>query len=93
MIKTFREIEAKYIDYLSVLAKKKIVPVGPLVQDPVEKDEKKEIIEWLNGKEPSSAVFVSFDSEYFVKGGTARDSLWGRAQHGKLHMGSEIPSR
>ena len=47
----------------------------------------------LNGKEPSSAVFVSFDSEYFVKGGTARDSLWGRAQHGKLHMGSEIPLR
>uniref|UniRef100_A0A7N2LDA0 Uncharacterized protein n=1 Tax=Quercus lobata TaxID=97700 RepID=A0A7N2LDA0_QUELO len=60
------QIEAKYIDYLSVLVKKKIVPVGPLVQDPVEKDEKKEIIEWLNGKEPSSAVFVSFGSKYFL---------------------------
>nr|POE94845.1 beta-d-glucosyl crocetin beta-1,6-glucosyltransferase [Quercus suber] len=65
LVKTFREIEAKYIDYLSVLAKKKIVPVGPLVQDPVEEDEKKEIIEWLNDKEPSSAVFVSFGSEFF----------------------------
>ncbi|KAK7852350.1 beta-d-glucosyl crocetin beta-1 [Quercus suber] len=66
LVKTFREIEAKYIDYLSVLAKKKIVPVGPLVQDPVEEDEKKEIIEWLNDKEPSSAVFVSFGSEFFL---------------------------
>uniref|UniRef100_A0A7N2R345 Glycosyltransferase N-terminal domain-containing protein n=1 Tax=Quercus lobata TaxID=97700 RepID=A0A7N2R345_QUELO len=66
LIKTFREIEAKHIDYLSVLAKKKIVPVSPLVQDPVEEDEKKEIIEWLNDKEPSSAVFVSFGSEFFL---------------------------
>ncbi|KAL4601094.1 hypothetical protein ACB092_11G247400 [Castanea dentata] len=60
------QIEAKYVDYLSVSAKKKIVPVGPLVQDPVEEDEKKEIIGWLNGKEPSSTVFVSFGSEYFL---------------------------
>ncbi|KAM4072952.1 hypothetical protein ACB094_11G178700 [Castanea mollissima] len=60
------QIEAKYVDYLSVLAKKKIVLVGPLVQDPVEEDEKKEIIGWLNGKEPSSSVFVSFGSEYLL---------------------------
>ncbi|KAH9768899.1 glycosyltransferase [Citrus sinensis] len=36
LIKSFRELEGKYIDYLSDLIKKKVVPVGPLVQDPVE---------------------------------------------------------
>ncbi|KAM3686177.1 hypothetical protein ACJW31_11G177700 [Castanea mollissima] len=61
------QIEAKYVDYLSVLAKKKIVLVGPLVQDPVEEDEKKEIIGWLNGKEPSSTVFVSFGSDLWLE--------------------------
>ncbi|KAM3685198.1 hypothetical protein ACJW31_11G100000 [Castanea mollissima] len=49
-IKDKDRIEAMYIDYLSVLGKKKIVPVGPLVHDP----------------EPSSSVFISFGSEYFL---------------------------
>ncbi|KAG2672360.1 hypothetical protein I3760_13G036600 [Carya illinoinensis] len=67
LIKTFREIEAKYLDYISELTGKKIVPVGPLVQDPVhEYDEKPGIMEWLNKKERSSTVFVSFGSEYFL---------------------------
>lgn len=66
LIKSFREIEGKYIDYLSALTGKKIVPVGPLVEEPVQAYEKTEAIEWLNEKEPSSAVFVSFGSEYFL---------------------------
>ena len=77
MIKTFREIEAKYIDYLSVLAKKKIVSVGPLVQDPIHEYEKREIIEWLNNKEPSSAVFVSFVSEYFLSKEEIQEMAYG----------------
>ncbi|GLT67409.1 hypothetical protein SLA2020_397230 [Shorea laevis] len=66
LIKTFREIEDKYIDYLSTSTGKKIVPVGPLVEEPVYGYEKTEIIEWLNGKKRSSTVFVSFGSEYFL---------------------------
>lgn len=66
MIKTFREIEAKYIDYLSVLMGKKIVSVDPLVEDPVHEDEKMGILEWLNNQKRSSAVFISFCSEYFL---------------------------
>ncbi|KAH9768893.1 glycosyltransferase [Citrus sinensis] len=54
----------KYIDYLSDLIKKKVVPVDPLVQDPVEEDDHEkgvmEIIQWLDKKERSSTVFVSF---------------------------------
>lgn len=49
--------------------KKKLVPVGPLVEDPVEEDDHEEgieIIQWLDKKERSSTVFVSFGSEYFL---------------------------
>ncbi|KAJ4720634.1 Glycosyltransferase [Melia azedarach] len=67
LIKTFRELEAQHIDYLSDLLKKKMVPVGPLVQDPVEEDgEGIEIIKWLDQKNKSSTVFVSFGSECFL---------------------------
>ena len=66
LIKTLREIEGKYIDYLSVLAEKKLVPLGPLVQDPVSQDEHKGIVQWLDKKKKNSTVFVSFGSEYFL---------------------------
>ncbi|CAK9168792.1 unnamed protein product [Ilex paraguariensis] len=65
LVKTFKEIEEKYINYLSVLVQKKIVPVGPLVQDAVN-DEHGEIIKWLDKKDEASAIFVSFGSEYFL---------------------------
>ncbi|KAK9190267.1 hypothetical protein WN943_018869 [Citrus x changshan-huyou] len=60
LIKSFRELEGKYIDYLSDLIKKKVVPVGPLVQDPIEQSDHEkgvtEIIQWLDKKERSSTV-------------------------------------
>ncbi|KAF8008989.1 hypothetical protein BT93_J0085 [Corymbia citriodora subsp. variegata] len=65
LVKTFRELEGKYIDYLSDLLGKKVVPVGPLVQDPVQEDGN-HIIEWLDRKERSSTIFVSFGTEYFL---------------------------
>lgn len=69
LIKSFREIEGKYIDYLSTLAGKKVVPVGPLVEDPIstsEDENSKYIIRWLDNKDKSSTVFVSFGSEFFL---------------------------
>jgi len=70
LCKTFREIEGKYIDYLSAITNKKIIPVGPLVRDPIKEedddDQHKHIIEWLDKKEANSVVFVSFGSEYFL---------------------------
>ncbi|KAL6345972.1 hypothetical protein AAG906_025252 [Vitis piasezkii] len=44
----------------------KVVPVGPLVQHTTDEFEKEEIIEWLDKKEESSTVLVSFGSEYFL---------------------------
>lgn len=67
LIRSFRELEGKYMDYLSVLVDKKIVPVGPLIPDHVQdSDEGKDIINWLDKKEKSSTVFVSFGSEYYL---------------------------
>ncbi|XP_028106042.1 beta-D-glucosyl crocetin beta-1,6-glucosyltransferase-like [Camellia sinensis] len=50
LIKTFKEVEGKYIDYLSGLVGKKIVPV-PLVQDCVDDNDESGISGWLNKKE------------------------------------------
>ncbi|RVW86822.1 Flavanone 7-O-glucoside 2''-O-beta-L-rhamnosyltransferase [Vitis vinifera] len=66
LIKTFREMEGKYIDYISALSEKKLIPVGPLVADSTEEFENAAIIDWLNKKDKLSAVLVSFGSEYFM---------------------------
>lgn len=66
LIKTSKEIEAKYIDYLSVLVGKTIIPVGPLVQDAANRDDDTVIMDWLSKKNPFSVVFVSFGTEYFL---------------------------
>ncbi|KAK6138555.1 hypothetical protein DH2020_027701 [Rehmannia glutinosa] len=52
LVKSCRDVEGKYIDYLSVLSKKRIVSTGPLVVD-VKCDDKEHseiMMEWLNGK-------------------------------------------
>ncbi|XP_057771977.1 UDP-glucosyltransferase 29-like [Salvia miltiorrhiza] len=65
--KTSREVEGKYIDYLSTLSGKKIVPVGPLITHTTQSNqESSEIIEWLSKKSQHSTVFISFGSEYFL---------------------------
>ncbi|KAL0317263.1 UNVERIFIED_CONTAM: Beta-D-glucosyl crocetin beta-1,6-glucosyltransferase [Sesamum angustifolium] len=64
LIKSNREIEGKYIDYLSQLTERKIVPVGPLVSAD---DGNSDLMEWLGKKGEFSTVFVSFGSEYFLK--------------------------
>ncbi|XP_030526543.2 beta-D-glucosyl crocetin beta-1,6-glucosyltransferase-like [Rhodamnia argentea] len=64
-MKAIRELEGKYIDYLRDLLGKKVVLVGPLVEEPVQEDGN-HIIEWLDQKERSSTIFVSFGTEYFL---------------------------
>ncbi|KAM3200954.1 UDP-glucosyltransferase 29 [Capsicum annuum] len=66
LVKTCRHFEGKYIDYLSNLVSKKIVPVGSLVQESIDQDDHAEIMQWLDKKEKNSTVFVSFGSEYFL---------------------------
>ncbi|KAL6560768.1 hypothetical protein OROGR_004327 [Orobanche gracilis] len=71
LIKGSRDIEGKYIDYVTDLVGKKFVPVGPLVQDPSPDELSDDISSWLNKKARKSTVFVSFGSEYFL----TRDDL------------------
>ncbi|XP_059307682.1 UDP-glucosyltransferase 29-like [Lycium ferocissimum] len=67
LVKTCREFEGKYMDHLSNLVSKKIVPVGSLVQESIDRDDHdEEITQWLDKKEKYSTVFVSFGSEYFL---------------------------
>ncbi|KAJ4845375.1 hypothetical protein Tsubulata_050614 [Turnera subulata] len=71
LVRGFKDIEARYLDELSVLTSKKIVPVGPLVQDPSDEEDGNDaeagrIIEWLDKKESSSVVFISFGSENYL---------------------------
>ncbi|KAE8637498.1 UDP-glucosyltransferase 29-like [Cucumis sativus] len=68
LISSCREIEGEYMDYLSVLLKKKVIAVGPLVYEPREDDEDEDysrIKNWLDKKEALSTVLVSFGSEFF----------------------------
>ncbi|KAL5974566.1 hypothetical protein ACLOJK_031236 [Asimina triloba] len=66
LIKTSRQIEAKYIDYFSHLVQKEMVPVGSLVQCSAAYDRSDHFVEWLESKERSSVVFVSVGTEYFM---------------------------
>ncbi|XP_010032103.1 beta-D-glucosyl crocetin beta-1,6-glucosyltransferase [Eucalyptus grandis] len=66
LLKTFREMDGKYMDYLSSLSGKKVLTVGPLVEDPDNMEDGDSIIEWLDKREQSSTIFVSFGSEYFL---------------------------
>ncbi|CAN0908751.1 UDP-glucosyltransferase 29, partial [Linum grandiflorum] len=68
LVKSFREIEAEYIDTVSELVGKSVLPIGPLVPDDDDEtqDSDDEIIKWLNNKPPSSVVYISFGSESYL---------------------------
>ncbi|KAK1398799.1 Glycosyltransferase [Heracleum sosnowskyi] len=68
LVKSVREVEGKYIDLLSDLVGKDVIPVGQLIHDPTgnEDDDVKNIMKWLDKKEKSSVVFVCFGSENYL---------------------------
>ncbi|XP_075521661.1 mogroside IIIx synthase-like [Primulina tabacum] len=68
LMKTCGGIEGKYVDYLSVLCKKRMLPVGPLIAQSNNGENGEEIVEWLSKKPRFSTVLISFGSEnYFSK--------------------------
>ncbi|XP_051127543.1 beta-D-glucosyl crocetin beta-1,6-glucosyltransferase-like [Andrographis paniculata] len=67
LLKTTRGIEGKYLDYLSTLCNKKLLPVGPLISDEIKIDfQSSKVLQWLENKSPNSTLFISFGSEYFL---------------------------
>ncbi|XP_031112227.1 beta-D-glucosyl crocetin beta-1,6-glucosyltransferase-like [Ipomoea triloba] len=72
LINTSREIEGKYIDYISEKLGKTALPIGSLIRVQENKgrgkdsDEDDEIMRWLDGKEKHSTLYLSFGSEYYL---------------------------
>lgn len=68
LIKSCNDIEEKYINYMSILTNKRVVPVGVLSyhEECEEAENDKEMMEWLDSKEKASTVYVSFGSETFL---------------------------
>ncbi|KAK4388478.1 UDP-glucosyltransferase 29 [Sesamum angolense] len=70
LLKTSRGLEGKYIDYVSAVCHRKLLPVGPLVADVNKDDDEEEkysdMMEWLSKKNQHSTVYISFGSEYFL---------------------------
>ncbi|XP_027153201.1 beta-D-glucosyl crocetin beta-1,6-glucosyltransferase-like [Coffea eugenioides] len=69
LVKSWRGIEGKYIDHLSLSCGKKVLALGPLHEpedDTKEEENNSHIIKFLNTKDQSSVVYVSFGSEYFL---------------------------
>nr|UXM20081.1 UGT58 [Panax notoginseng] len=68
LIKSSREIEGKFLDCLSALINKRIVPVGPLVQELVFTNQENDdiIMQWLSRKQELSTVYMSFGTESFL---------------------------
>ncbi|KAL4586959.1 hypothetical protein LXL04_011607 [Taraxacum kok-saghyz] len=79
LVKSFKEIEGKYSDYLSILTGKTIVPVGDLVADisPVKDQKENTVIDWLDRKAAGSTIFVSFGSEYFLSDDDLEEIAYG----------------
>ncbi|KAK4435885.1 Beta-D-glucosyl crocetin beta-1,6-glucosyltransferase [Sesamum alatum] len=69
IVNSSREIDGKYIDYLSELLNKEFIPVGSLVRDYGDDHDVDDavLMEWLSQKDKFSCVFVSFGTEYFLK--------------------------
>ncbi|KAK6122958.1 hypothetical protein DH2020_043302 [Rehmannia glutinosa] len=68
LIKSCRGIEGKYMDYLSTLCHRKIVPTGPLITHAnyQESGEYSEIMDWLSQKSKFSTLYISFGSENYL---------------------------
>ncbi|KAL3641965.1 hypothetical protein CASFOL_012780 [Castilleja foliolosa] len=78
LIKSCKGIEGKYIDYLSNLCRRKIVPTGPLITKNVEKNQESvEIMDWLSKKSPFSTLYISFGSENYLSGEQMREIVKG----------------
>lgn len=66
LIKGCKGFDGKYMDHLSVLCQKRVVPTGLLVHDSKENEGNLDILQWLSRKERFSTLFICFGSEHFL---------------------------
>uniref|UniRef100_A0A0D6QSH9 Glycosyltransferase n=1 Tax=Araucaria cunninghamii TaxID=56994 RepID=A0A0D6QSH9_ARACU len=72
-IKSCYELEEKFIQYYEQTTGRPVVPVGPLLPRPFPikrggpvHEQKADCLKWLDNQQPSSVVYASFGSEYFL---------------------------
>ncbi|KDP45907.1 hypothetical protein JCGZ_15467 [Jatropha curcas] len=87
LMETFQELEGELIQYMSKLCP--IIPVGPLYKDPNSKTtiqgdfwKAEDCIEWLDKKQQSSVVYISFGSVVYLK-----QDQWEEIAYGLLNSG------
>ncbi|KAL5769503.1 hypothetical protein ACOSP7_013657 [Xanthoceras sorbifolium] len=97
LIKASREIIGG--DCLSMIPQLEMVPIGPLVPKPQDHDDDERFMNWLNKRNPSSVVFVSFGTEYFLSQQEIEEMAYGLELSGvdfiwvvRFHGGSNIRS-
>ncbi|PWA69034.1 Cyanidin-3-O-glucoside 2-O-glucuronosyltransferase [Artemisia annua] len=79
LIKSMSELEGKYIYYMSQISDKKVLPIGPLTQESKKEDnhEHTHIFQWLDMKNESSVIYISFGSAYFLSDNEIEDIACG----------------
>ncbi|EPS71334.1 glycosyltransferase, partial [Genlisea aurea] len=69
LVKSYGQVEAKYVSHLSNLSKTKIVLTGPLIAESANlngAEKSNEIMNWLNDQQKLSIVYISFGSEHVL---------------------------
>ncbi|XP_015167559.1 UDP-glycosyltransferase 79B11-like [Solanum tuberosum] len=64
-VKTCREIEGIFCDYVATLLEKPVLYIGPVIPEP--KKEQHELSNWLEKFEQGSVVFCAFGSQMILE--------------------------
>lgn len=66
-MRTFRELEGPFCDYLSSEYNKPVLLTGPLLPEPGKQCLEDRWVKWLDAFEPGMVVFCAFGSQYFLE--------------------------
>ncbi|KAL5736370.1 hypothetical protein ACOSQ2_031158 [Xanthoceras sorbifolium] len=76
-IRTCREIEGKFCDYIANQYNKPVLLTGPALPEPSKKPLEERWGKWLGGFQPGSVVFCAFGSEFILEKDQFQELLLG----------------
>lgn len=77
VVKSCKEIEGPYMDYLRTQFDKPVLQLGPLVPDPPTQPLEEKWVTWLDNFPRKSVIFCSFGSETFLEDGQIHEIVLG----------------
>jgi len=83
VMKTCREMEGPYIDYISSQFGKPVLLAGPVVPEPPQGELEERWASWLSSFPDDAVVFASFGSETFLPAAAATELLLGLEATGR----------